>query len=70
MRTIEQNGDPGAQHDSLFEKLLNLPEDTLVYPAHDYEGRTSGTISAPGVRRGLARRRCGPARFMKRRAVA
>jgi glyoxylase-like metal-dependent hydrolase (beta-lactamase superfamily II) len=43
-RTDFQNGDPGAQYDSLFEKLLKLPEDTLVYPAHDYEGRTSSTI--------------------------
>ena len=29
---------------SLFEKLLVLPDDTLVYPAHDYEGRTSSSI--------------------------
>lgn len=39
-----QNGDPGAQYDSLFHKLLTLPDGTLVYPAHDYEGRTSSTI--------------------------
>jgi glyoxylase-like metal-dependent hydrolase (beta-lactamase superfamily II) len=43
-RTDFQNGDPGAQYDSLFEKLLKLPEDTIVYPAHDYEGRTSSSI--------------------------
>lgn len=43
-RTDFQNGDPGAQYDSLFNKLLVLPEDTLVYPAHDYEGRTSSSI--------------------------
>ena len=43
-RTDFQNGDPGAQYDSLFGKLLVLPEDTLVYPAHDYEGRTCSTI--------------------------
>jgi glyoxylase-like metal-dependent hydrolase (beta-lactamase superfamily II) len=43
-RTDFQNGDPGAQYDSLFSKLLTLPDDTLVYPAHDYEGRTSSTI--------------------------
>ena len=42
-RTDFQNGDPGAQYDSLFEKLLVLPDDTLVYPAHDYEGRTSSS---------------------------
>lgn len=43
-RTDFQNGDPGAQYDSLFEKLLVLPDETLVYPAHDYEGRTCSSI--------------------------
>ena len=43
-RTDFQNGDPGAQYDSLFGKLLTLPQDTLVYPAHDYEGRTCSSI--------------------------
>ena len=43
-RTDFQNGDPAAQYDSLFNKLLKLPENTLVYPAHDYEGRTVSTI--------------------------
>lgn len=43
-RTDFQNGDPAAQYDSLFGKLLTLPEDTLVYPAHDYNGMTSSSI--------------------------
>ena len=43
-RTDFQNGDAGAQYDSLFGKLLNLPEDTLVYPAHDYNGMTVSSI--------------------------
>jgi glyoxylase-like metal-dependent hydrolase (beta-lactamase superfamily II) len=43
-RTDFQNGDPAAQYDSLFEKLLKLPEKTLVYPAHDYQGMTVSTI--------------------------
>lgn len=43
-RTDFQNGDPAAQYDSLFAKLLRLPEDTLVYPAHDYNGMTVSTI--------------------------
>ena len=43
-RTDFQNGDPGAQYDSLFGKLLTLPEETLVYPAHDYKGMTVSTI--------------------------
>ncbi len=43
-RTDFQNGDPAAQYDSLFHKLLRLPEHTLVYPAHDYKGWTVSTI--------------------------
>ena len=43
-RTDFQNGDPAAQYDSLFNKLLRLPEDILVYPAHDYHGMTVSTI--------------------------
>ena len=43
-RTDFQNGDPSAQYDSIFNKLLKLPEDTLVYPAHDYKGDTVSTI--------------------------
>lgn len=43
-RTDFQNGDPRAQYDSLFNKLLRLPEETLVYPAHDYKGWTVSTI--------------------------
>jgi glyoxylase-like metal-dependent hydrolase (beta-lactamase superfamily II) len=39
-RTDFQNGDPVAQCDSIFGKLLKLPEETLVYPAHDYKGDT------------------------------
>jgi glyoxylase-like metal-dependent hydrolase (beta-lactamase superfamily II) len=43
-RTDFQNGDPAAQYDSLFNKLLKLPEQTLVYPAHDYKGMTVSSI--------------------------
>ena len=43
-RTDFQNGDPAAQYDSLFGKLLRLPKETLVYPAHDYNGMTVSTI--------------------------
>jgi sulfur dioxygenase len=43
-RTDFQNGDPRAQYDSLFNKLLKLPDDTLVFPAHDYKGDTVSTI--------------------------
>lgn len=43
-RTDFQNGSAKAQYESLFGKLLKLPEDTLVYPAHDYKGDTVSTI--------------------------
>ena len=43
-RTDFQNGDPRAQYDSIFHKLLKLPDDTLVFPAHDYKGDTVSTI--------------------------
>jgi glyoxylase-like metal-dependent hydrolase (beta-lactamase superfamily II) len=43
-RTDFQNGDPAAQYDSLFNRLLKLPEETLVYPAHDYNGMIVSTI--------------------------
>jgi glyoxylase-like metal-dependent hydrolase (beta-lactamase superfamily II)/rhodanese-related sulfurtransferase len=43
-RTDFQNGDARAQYDSIFNKLLKLPDDTLVFPAHDYKGETASTI--------------------------
>jgi len=43
-RTDFQNGDPGMLYDSITRKLFVLADDTIVYPAHDYNGRTSSTI--------------------------
>ncbi|WP_020200439.1 MULTISPECIES: MBL fold metallo-hydrolase [Cupriavidus] len=43
-RTDFQSGDAGTLYDSLTRKLFTLPDDTLVYPAHDYKGRTESTI--------------------------
>ena len=43
-RTDLQNGDPVVQYHSLFDKLLKLPEKTLVYPAHDYNGNKVTSI--------------------------
>ena len=43
-RTDFQGGSAVAQYDSIFNKLLKLPEKTMVYPAHDYNGKTSSTI--------------------------
>ena len=44
-RTDFQNGDARAQYDSIFNRLLKLSDDTLVYPAHDYKGETVSTIA-------------------------
>ena len=43
-RTDFQHGDPYDAYDSLFNKLLTLPDETLVYPGHDYKGDTVSTI--------------------------
>ena len=43
-RTDFQGGDALEQYDSIFNKLLKLPEETLVYPAHDYKGEMVSTI--------------------------
>jgi glyoxylase-like metal-dependent hydrolase (beta-lactamase superfamily II)/rhodanese-related sulfurtransferase len=45
-RTDLPSGDPHALYASLFEKLLKLPAETRVFPAHDYKGRTHSTIAA------------------------
>jgi glyoxylase-like metal-dependent hydrolase (beta-lactamase superfamily II)/rhodanese-related sulfurtransferase len=43
-RTDFQNGNARAQYDSIFGRLLKLPDETLVFPAHDYKGDTVSTI--------------------------
>ncbi len=43
-RTDFQNGDPFQSYDSIFNKILKLPNNTIVYPAHDYNGKKSSTI--------------------------
>ncbi len=43
-RTDFPGGDPGAQYDAITGKLFKLPGDTIVWPAHDYRGKTSSTI--------------------------
>jgi glyoxylase-like metal-dependent hydrolase (beta-lactamase superfamily II)/rhodanese-related sulfurtransferase len=43
-RTDFQNGNPVDQYHSIFDRLLRLPDETLVYPAHDYKGDTVSTI--------------------------
>src|SRR2546425_7715812 len=58
-RTDFQNGDARAQYDSIFNKLLKLPDETLVFPAHDYKGETVSTIGEE--------KRCNP-RLQRRSA--
>ncbi len=43
-RTDFQSGDAGSLYDSVHERLFTLPEDTRVWPAHDYHGNTATTV--------------------------
>ena len=43
-RTDFQNGNAKDSYNSIFNKLLKLPEETLLYPAHDYKGEKVSTI--------------------------
>ncbi|PSR15616.1 hydroxyacylglutathione hydrolase, partial [filamentous cyanobacterium CCP3] len=43
-RTDLQGGDAGTLYDTVIQRLFTLPDDTWVYPAHDYQGRTVSTI--------------------------
>ncbi|MFN6483293.1 MULTISPECIES: FAD/NAD(P)-binding protein [unclassified Nostoc] len=43
-RTDFQSGDAGTLYDTVTQQLFTLPEETLVYPAHDYKGQTVSTI--------------------------
>ena len=43
-RTDFQNGSSKDAYHSLFHKLLKLPEETILYPGHDYNGKKSSTI--------------------------
>jgi glyoxylase-like metal-dependent hydrolase (beta-lactamase superfamily II)/rhodanese-related sulfurtransferase len=51
-RTDFQNGSAREQYESIFNRLLRLPDETLVFPAHDYKGDTVSTIGEE--------RRCNP----------
>src|SRR5580658_9003380 len=51
-RTDFQNGDARAQYQAIFGRLLPLPDETLVFPGHDYKGDSVSTIAEE--------RRCNP----------
>jgi glyoxylase-like metal-dependent hydrolase (beta-lactamase superfamily II)/rhodanese-related sulfurtransferase len=44
-RTDFPGGDAGAQYDAVTKRLFARPDDTIVYPAHDYKGKTTSTIA-------------------------
>ncbi len=56
-RTDFPGGDAGAQYDAVTSRLFALPGETIVYPGHDYKGRSTTTI---------AEERAGNARFVGR----
>jgi glyoxylase-like metal-dependent hydrolase (beta-lactamase superfamily II) len=43
-RTDLQSGNAGTLYDTVTQRLFTMPDETLVYPAHDYKGRTVSTI--------------------------
>jgi len=43
-RTDFQGGDAGAQYDCITQRLFTLPDETLVYPGHDYQQRWVSSI--------------------------
>jgi glyoxylase-like metal-dependent hydrolase (beta-lactamase superfamily II)/rhodanese-related sulfurtransferase len=38
-------GDAGAQYDSIMSKIFTLPDETIIFPAHDYRGNTQSTVA-------------------------
>ncbi len=59
-RTDFQGGDAGKLYDSLHRQIFSLPPETLVYPGHDYKGRTVSTVGeelANNARLGAGRTR-------------
>lgn len=43
-RTDFQQGDPAKLYDNVWKYILGLPDETLLYPAHDYQGRSVTTV--------------------------
>jgi glyoxylase-like metal-dependent hydrolase (beta-lactamase superfamily II) len=49
-RTDFQNGDAARLYGSVHERLFTLPDDTLIYPAHDYQQRRVSTVAQERAR--------------------
>lgn len=62
-RTDFQSGDADALYESVTRKLFTLPDDTLVYPAHDYQDRHVSSISQEKKRNPRLGQRCTPEQF-------
>lgn len=58
-RTDFQGGDAGAQYDGIMQRLFTLPDETLVYPGHDYNGKR---VSCIGQERSINPRLAGKSR--------
>lgn len=58
-RTDFQGGDAGTLYDSITQKLFTLPDETLVYPGHDYKGYR---VSAIGQEKSINPRLAGKSR--------
>lgn len=49
----EDETDPGAMYDSVRQRIFGLPGETLIFPGHDYSGRTVSTVAEERVRNTL-----------------
>lgn len=49
-RTDFQSGDAGTLYNSIHNKIFSLPDETLIYPAHDYESRFVTTVAQEKAR--------------------
>jgi glyoxylase-like metal-dependent hydrolase (beta-lactamase superfamily II) len=61
-RTDYRSSDAGTLYDSITERLFRLPDDTIIYPGHDYQGRSFSTVGDekahnPRVGNGISRDR-------------
>ena len=64
-RTDFQGGDPAALYRSVHAHLFSLPNETLVYPGHDYQGHTSSTIGEEKALNPRLKTSNGPEEFIR-----